>query len=60
MPDGLRLTATGEILIAHVRQRALGRMGAVNTPPPEGGGFRLRLEAGSIGPLGRLTYTTVK
>ena len=25
----------------------------VNTPPPKGGGFELRLEAGSIGPLGR-------
>jgi hypothetical protein len=26
----------------------------VNTPPPEGGGFGLRLEAGSIGRKGRL------
>jgi hypothetical protein len=25
----------------------------VNTPPPKGGGFGLRLKAGSIGPLGR-------
>ena len=27
---------------------------AVNTPPPKGGGFRLRLEAGLIDPSGRL------
>ena len=26
----------------------------VNTPPPKGGGFGLRLKAGSVGPLGRL------
>jgi len=26
---------------------------AVNTPPPKGGGFRLRLEAGLIDPSGR-------
>ena len=25
----------------------------VNTPPPQGGGFELRLKAGSIGPVGR-------
>ena len=28
--------------------------GPVNTPPPKGGGFRLRLEAGLIDPSGRL------
>ena len=27
--------------------------GDVNTPPPKGGGFRLRLEAGLIDPSGR-------
>ena len=32
----------------------------VNTPPPKGGGFRLRLEAGLIDPLGRLGQTTLK
>ena len=32
----------------------------VNTPPPKGGGFRLRLEAGLIDPLGRFVQTTLK
>ena len=32
----------------------------VNTPPPEGGGFGLRLEAGLIDPLGRFSQTTLK
>jgi len=27
---------------------------AVNTPPPKGGGFELRLKAGLVGPMGRL------
>jgi hypothetical protein len=26
----------------------------VNTPPPKGGGFELRLKAGLVGPMGRL------
>src|ERR1700680_5059923 len=33
---------------------------AVNTPPPKGGGFRLRLEAGLIDPSGRFSQTTLK
>jgi|ERR1700680_4527784 hypothetical protein len=32
----------------------------VNTPPPKGGGFRLRLEAGLIDPSGRFSQTTLK
>ena len=32
----------------------------VNTPPPKGGGFRLRLEAGLIDPSGRPVQTTLK
>ena len=32
----------------------------VNTPPPKGGGFRLRLEAGLIDPSGRSVQTTLK
>ena len=35
-------------------------MANVNTPPPEGGGFGLRLEAGLIDPLGRFSQTTLK
>ena len=31
-----------------------GKADAVNTPPPKGGGFRLRLKAGLVGPMGRL------
>src|ERR1700680_4707565 len=33
---------------------------SVNTPPPKGGGFRLRLEAGLIDPSGRFSQTTLK
>jgi Asp-tRNA(Asn)/Glu-tRNA(Gln) amidotransferase A subunit family amidase len=32
----------------------------VNTPPPKGGGFGLRLEAGLIDPSGRFGQTTLK
>jgi hypothetical protein len=32
----------------------------VNTPPPKGGGFGLRLEAGLIDPSGRFAQTTLK
>jgi hypothetical protein len=32
----------------------------VNTPPPKGGGFGLRLEAGLIDPSGRFDQTTLK
>ena len=32
----------------------------VNTPPPKGGGFKLRLEAGLIDPSGRFSQTTLK
>src|ERR1700681_5120773 len=35
-------------------------LGPVNTPPPKGGGFRLRLEAGLIDPSGRFSQTTLK
>jgi hypothetical protein len=34
--------------------------GEVNTPPPKGGGFGLRLEAGLIDPSGRFDQTTLK
>ena len=35
-------------------QITIGRFAiSVNTPPPKGGGFRLRLEAGLIDPSGR-------
>src|SRR6202166_922656 len=36
------------------------RANHVNTPPPKGGGFRLRLEAGLIDPSGRFSQTTLK
>src|ERR1700682_290102 len=36
------------------------RGSSVNTPPPKGGGFRLRLEAGLIDPSGRFSQTTLK
>ena len=36
------------------------RRNAVNTPPPKGGGFKLRLEAGLIDPSGRFSQTTLK
>lgn len=39
--------------------RILRRLG-VNTPPPKGGGFGLRLEAGLIDPSGRFVQTTLK
>ena len=32
----------------------------VNTPPPKGGGFGLRLEAGLIDPSGRFSQMTLK
>ena len=35
-------------------------MSIVNTPPPKGGGFRFRLEAGLIDPSGRFVQTTLK
>lgn len=40
--------------------RATVSLGAVNTPPPKGGGFGLRLEAGLIDPSGRFVQTTLK
>jgi hypothetical protein len=41
-------------------ENGVGSPAGMNPPPPKGGGFRLRLKAGSIGPRGRLAYTTVK
>jgi hypothetical protein len=38
----------------------LASPGDVNTPPPKGGGFGLRLEAGLIDPSGRFGQTTLK
>jgi hypothetical protein len=42
--------------LRHTEHQALG----VNTPPPNGGGFGLRLEAGLIDPSGRFSQTTLK
>ena len=59
-PDEASSHPFGSILSRIVKYHNLKEPSQVNPPPPKGGGFRLRLKAGSIGPRGRLAYTTVK
>jgi NAD(P)-dependent dehydrogenase (short-subunit alcohol dehydrogenase family) len=54
--DGIRVNAIapGRIKTEISRGGRENPNSTVNTPPPKGGGFGLRLKAGSVGPLGRL------
>jgi hypothetical protein len=52
--DGVALVAGAGVV------KILKATAVVNTPPPKGGGFKLRLEAGLIDPLGRFDQTTLK